>query len=137
MEQRPRPPWRQGGDGAGLGWAGRSGAGRGVAGQDRPPPDPAEGEACALLNHVTSSPPGTPTHARRTLDEAAVALVASAPVFVGTETVEVPSSAWLAHTAAHGIEWHPSSGQLGRAPWNWPVWVVRGAARRLPCFRPR
>lgn len=37
----------------------------------------------------------------------------------GTETVEVPSSARLAQTAAHGLEWHPSSGQPERAFWNW------------------
>lgn len=32
----------------------------------------------------------------------------------------VPSSTQLAQTVAHGIQWHPSSGQLERAPWNWP-----------------
>lgn len=111
------------------------GRGRGAAG--RPPLGSTEGKACALRSHVTRLPSGTPTHARRALDEAAVALVAAAAaVSVGTETVEVPSSARLAQTAAHGIEWHPSSGQLGRAPWNWPEEVIRGAGMGLPCFRP-
>ena len=72
-----------------------------------------------LRNHVTPSPPGAPTHARRALEEEAVVLVATA-VLVGTGTVKVPSSTQLAQTVAHGIQWHPSSGQLGRAPWNWP-----------------
>lgn len=45
-----------------------------------------------------------------------VAVVASAAAAVGTETVEVPPLGHLARTAAHGIEWHPSSGQLGGSP---------------------
>ena len=44
-----------------------------------------------LRNHVTPSPPGAPTHARRALEEEAVVLVATA-VLVGTGTVKVPSS---------------------------------------------
>lgn len=96
-----------------------------------------------LRNHVTPSPPGAPTHARRAVEEEAVVLVAT-PVLVGTGTVKVPSSTQLAQTVAHGIQWHPSSGQLERAPWNWPGvgsmgWggvLLRWSGRGLPCFRP-
>ena len=88
-----------------------------AAGRGLPGPPLAEGETCVLRSHVTPSPPGALTHARRALEEEAVVLVATA-VFVGTESVKVPSSTQLAQTVAHGIQWHPSSGQLGRAPWN-------------------
>ena len=63
----------------------RRGGDRREKGRDLSPyaQEPAEGEACALRYHVTPMPPGTPTHARRALDEAALVLVAAAAVSVG------------------------------------------------------
>lgn len=61
----------------GRGGTGGKGAGPG------PSQGPAEGEVCTQRYHVTSSPPGTQTHAHRALDEAALVLVAAAAVSVG------------------------------------------------------
>ncbi|KAI5232208.1 Tight Junction Protein Zo-3 [Manis pentadactyla] len=75
--------------------------------------EPQEKHLWSVLEFLEfSSLRGASAHARPDPDEAGVALVAvvaSVAAAVGTETVEVPPLGHLVRTAAHGIEWHPSS----------------------------